>query len=83
MALKKISTPQEVRSANPSIAELRALFNGKVIAPDDVEYDVARTVFPGGLDCRPAAIVRVADSGDMASLVSLGHCRIAQISASK
>ena len=55
----------------PSIAELRALFNGRVIAPDDARYNQARTVFYGGIDRHPAAIVRVADAGDVSRLVSL------------
>ena len=55
----------------PSISELRALFNGRVIDPEDERYEQARTVFYGGLDRRPAAIVRVADAGDVARLVSL------------
>ncbi|MFT3890970.1 MAG: FAD-binding oxidoreductase [Anaerolineales bacterium] len=57
----------------PSISELRALFNGRVIAPDDERYEKARTVFYGGLDRRPAAIVRVADAGDVSRLVSLAR----------
>ena len=31
---------------------------GRVIVPDDPAYDQARTVFYGGIDKRPAAIVR-------------------------
>jgi FAD/FMN-containing dehydrogenase len=57
----------------PSISELRALFNGRVIAPDDERYEQARTVFYGGLDRRPAAIVRVADAGDVSRLVTLAR----------
>jgi FAD/FMN-containing dehydrogenase len=57
----------------PSISELRALFNGRLIAPDDVRYEQARTVFYGGIDRRPAAIVRVADAGDVSRLVSLAR----------
>jgi FAD/FMN-containing dehydrogenase len=53
----------------PSISELRALFNGQVIAPDDPRYEQARTIFYGGVDRRPAAIVRVADAGDVSRLV--------------
>ena len=57
----------------PSISELRALFNGRVIAPDDPRYEQARTVFYGGIDCHPAAIVRVADAGDVSRLVKLAR----------
>jgi FAD/FMN-containing dehydrogenase len=57
----------------PSISELRALFNGRVIAPDDPRYEKARTVFYGGVDRCPAAIVRVADAGDVARLVSVAR----------
>ena len=40
------------------VSELRAALNGRVISPDDPAYDKARTVFYGGIDRRPAAIVR-------------------------
>ncbi len=58
---------------HPSISELRALFNGKVIVPDDPRYEEARTPFYGGVDKHPAAIVRVADAGDVSRLVSLAR----------
>ncbi|HAX68063.1 MAG TPA: FAD-linked oxidase [Anaerolineae bacterium] len=58
---------------SPSISELRALFNGRVIAPDDPRYEEARTPFYGGVDKHPAAIVRVADAGDVSRLVSLAR----------
>ncbi|MBI5964367.1 MAG: FAD-binding oxidoreductase [Chloroflexi bacterium] len=57
----------------PSISELRTLFNGRVIAPDDPRYEQARTVFYGGIDCHPAAIVRVAGAGDVSRLVSVAR----------
>ena len=57
--------------ASPSTSDLRALFNGRVIAPDDPRYESARTLFYGGIDRRPAAIIRVADSGDVSRLVML------------
>lgn len=53
--------------------DLRALFNGWVITPDDPGYDQARTVFVGGIDRRPAAIIRVADAGDVSRVVSLAR----------
>lgn len=57
----------------PSIADLRALFNGRVIAPDDPRYEKARTVFYGGIDRRPAAIVQVVDAGDVSRLILLAR----------
>jgi FAD/FMN-containing dehydrogenase len=56
-----------------SIPELRAAFNGRVIAPGDARYDQARTVFVGGVDRRPAVIVRVADTTDVARVVTLAR----------
>jgi FAD/FMN-containing dehydrogenase len=44
---------------------------GRVIRPDDAEYDKARTPFYGGLDPHPAAIVRVADAQDVARVLAL------------
>jgi hypothetical protein len=44
-----------------SVEDLRPTFLGRVIGPDDPDYDRARTVMPGGLgDDRPAVIVKVA-----------------------
>ena len=59
---------------NPiSIPQLRAVFNDRVITPDDASYDEARTVFYGGIDRRPALIVRVADATDVSRVVSLAR----------
>jgi FAD/FMN-containing dehydrogenase len=54
-----------------SIPKLRAELKGRVIAPDDPEYDKARTVFYGGFNLHPAVIIRVADVHDVARVVSL------------
>jgi FAD/FMN-containing dehydrogenase len=56
-----------------SIAQLRSMLKGQVITPDDAGYDVARTVFYGGVDRRPALIVRVADAADVSTVVSLAR----------
>jgi hypothetical protein len=59
---------------NPiSIPQLRAVLNGRVIAPDDAAYDEARAVFYGGFDRRPAIIVRVADATDVSHVVALAR----------
>jgi FAD/FMN-containing dehydrogenase len=56
-----------------SIPQLRAVLNGRVIAPEDARYDEARTVFYGGIDRRPAVIVRVANATDVSHVVSLAR----------
>ncbi len=56
-----------------SLPELRAILNGRVIAPDDAGYDEARTVFYGGIDRRPAVIVRPADATEVSLVVSLAR----------
>lgn len=56
-----------------SFPQIRTAFKGQVIAPNDVEYDRARTVFTGGIDRRPAVIVRVADAADVAHVIALAH----------
>jgi FAD/FMN-containing dehydrogenase len=45
--------------------------SGHVIGPDDGEYDSGRTVFYGGFDRRPIAIVKAADDGDVSRVVTL------------
>ncbi|VVB64615.1 D-lactate dehydrogenase (acceptor) [uncultured archaeon] len=56
-----------------SIPHLRAILKGRVIAPYDAAYDEARAVFYGGIDRRPAVIVRVADETDVSRVVSLAR----------
>jgi FAD/FMN-containing dehydrogenase len=56
-----------------SIPELRAAVTGRVMAPEDPGYDEARTVFYGGIDRRPAVIVRPADATEVSRVVSLAR----------
>lgn len=56
--------------ATALVSRLRASLDGQVVTPDHTDYDTARTVFPGGIDRRPAAIVRVTDSAQTARVVS-------------
>jgi len=61
------------RPSAVSIPELRAAVRGRVIAPGDPEYDTARSLFYGGMDRHPAALVRVADSADVSRVVTLAR----------
>src|SRR6478735_9737375 len=52
---------------------LRAALNGRVLAPEDPEYDDARGVFFTGIDRRPAAVVRAADASDVSGVIDLAR----------
>ncbi|MGH3387233.1 MAG: FAD-binding oxidoreductase, partial [Nocardioidaceae bacterium] len=52
------------------VDRLRAELNGQVVRPGDDEYDAARTLFAGGIDRRPAVIVRPTDADGVARVVS-------------
>jgi FAD/FMN-containing dehydrogenase len=56
-----------------SIEKLQIDITGRVIGPDDAEYDEARQVFTGGIDKRPAVIVRVAGADDVARVIGLAR----------
>ena len=63
------------RSPSPTVElpRLRAAVDGRVITPDDPGYDQARTIFYGGFERRPAAIVRPADAAQVAQVVNLAR----------
>ncbi len=71
------STPAVTRAVSvppvPPVPQLRTIFDGQVIAPNDSGYDEARTVFYGGIDRRPALIVRVKNAADVSRVVSLAR----------
>jgi FAD/FMN-containing dehydrogenase len=56
-----------------TIDELRTTLVGRVIGPDDDDYDSAREVFYGGIDKRPAAIARVANDDDIRRVVEIAR----------
>jgi FAD/FMN-containing dehydrogenase len=56
-----------------SVPRLRAEFEGRVIGPDDGDYDRARTVFLGGIDRRPAVIIRPANAAEVARVIALAR----------
>jgi FAD/FMN-containing dehydrogenase len=57
-------------TASFSIRQLESALSGRVISPEHPDYDQARTIFLGGFDRRPAAIVRPANATDVARVVT-------------
>jgi FAD/FMN-containing dehydrogenase len=62
-----LSTPDTL------IAAKRAGLTGRVIGPDDPDYDQARTLFSGVFDKKPAVIVRAADAEDVGRVIGLAR----------
>jgi FAD/FMN-containing dehydrogenase len=60
-------------SQDIGIDRLRAQLGGALIAPEDPDYDGARTVFFKGVDRHPIAIARVANADDVARVVSFAR----------
>jgi len=51
------------------IDDLAAQIRGRVIGPNDADYDATRAVMYGGIDNHPMAIARVTDAADVAAAV--------------
>jgi FAD/FMN-containing dehydrogenase len=58
-----------IKNARPLLDAL-ADIRGRVVTPTDPAYDQLRTVFYGGIDKRPAAIVCVADVADVRRVIA-------------
>src|SRR6187551_1158496 len=65
--------PMQTTTTQLDIDRLRADVRGTVITPDDPTYDAARTVLPGDVDGHPAAIVRVANADDVATVIGFAR----------
>jgi FAD/FMN-containing dehydrogenase len=55
------------------LTALRAAVKGRVIEPDDAEYDAVRVVMMGGVDPRPAVVVRPTDEADVAATIAFAR----------
>ena len=64
-------------ASNPTmvsiVRRLRAAVDGRIITPGNEAYDQARTGFYGGIDRRPAVIVRPTDASDVSQVVSMAR----------
>lgn len=52
-----------------TLEQLRERVRGEIVVPGDETYDEARSVHNGMIDRRPAAVVRVANAGDVMATV--------------
>src|SRR5689334_8530562 len=66
-------TISTTRPTDFSIDALREAVQGRVIGPDDTDYDQARTVTYAGHERRPLAIVRVVDADDVARVIAFAR----------
>jgi FAD/FMN-containing dehydrogenase len=63
-------------STTPTVLNARRDFaglKGRVITPGDPTYEQARTVFYGGIDKRPSAIIRVSDADDVRRVIRIAR----------
>ena len=71
MTIPELSPLRESLPPPIQIKQLRAAIKGAVIAPDEAEYDKARTVLYGDRNRRPAAIVKAAGAQDVQRVLEL------------
>src|SRR6478752_7375148 len=57
----------------PTAGALPATFEGEVLVPDSPDYDVARAVWNGAVDRRPAYVVRCAGADDVRTAVRVAR----------
>lgn len=65
------STPSAIGSPIRSLETV----TGRVVTPVDPDYDQTRSVFYGGIDKRPSAIVRVANTDDIRRVIGVARDR--------
>jgi FAD/FMN-containing dehydrogenase len=63
-----------------SVSAFRAEFTGKVITPEDPDYDKARSVFNGAINRRPAVIVQCTTPEEVAAAIGFGTAQALEIS---
>ena len=68
-----LSAHSKVSLQNISISQLQAKLKGRVITPEDDDYDAVRIGLSLGVVSRPALIIRPVDAGDVSRVVSLAR----------
>ncbi len=71
--MNNINISNNLTEKGLNINSLRKKIKGRVISSQDDEYSQACTIFYGGIERKPAAIVRVAGDEDVRRVVELAH----------
>ena len=63
-----------------AIARIKGTIKGRVLAPDDPNYDQARQIWNAMIDRRPAVIVQPADAADVGPAIQFSRANALEIS---
>lgn len=67
------TSPASTLPAATTLEQLRTRLAGRVVEPHDADYDALRTVVLGGVDLRPAAVVRPATADDVVAALAFAR----------
>ena len=67
------TTAAEARLEDAAINELEAGFRGRVVRPEDLDYDDQRKIWNASIDRRPALIARCAGVADVIAAIRFAH----------
>ncbi len=62
-----------VKIEEPALEELKSIFRGELIQPDDENYDEARAVYNAMIDRHPRLIARCVDAADVIAAVNFAR----------
>lgn len=68
-----MQSPDMPELSDRAVQDLRSRFNGALLRPSDEGYDVARRVWNGAIDKRPAIIARCTGVADVQAAVRFGR----------
>jgi FAD/FMN-containing dehydrogenase len=59
--------------SNDKIGQIRSKVRGKIVLPNDPNYDEVRTIWNAMIDRRPAVIVQIAEAGDVSPAIAFAR----------
>src|SRR6266545_2522215 len=68
------------RQLSETIAKIKGTIKGRVLTPDDANYDEARQIWNAMINRRPAVIVQPADAGDVGPAIHFSRANALEIS---